>query len=160
MCLVRDSVELGAGGGLVSLAIALALRQRSDPSVNARIFVTDQEPMMALIERNVALNGLDNALVSPLLLDWAEPLPFVLSSAPFKVDIVLAADCVYFEPAFPLLLKSLDQLMGEKTVCFFCFKKRRRADMHFLKMARKLFNFEDVEDDPDRSTWSRQGLFL
>lgn len=79
----------------------------------------------------------------------------------FKPDIILAADCVYFEPAFPLLLQTLQDLLAlePSAIVFFCFKKRRRADMQFLKAARKSFTVTEIEDE-DRPVFSREGLFL
>jgi hypothetical protein len=79
----------------------------------------------------------------------------------FQPDVILAADCVYFEPAFPLLLTTLSDLL---TLCpsatiYFCFKKRRRADMKFLKKAQKAFNVVEIYDE-DRPVFSRDGLFL
>jgi hypothetical protein len=76
-------------------------------------------------------------------------------------DIILAADCVYFEPAFPLLMQTLKDLLAlvPTATVFFCFKKRRRADMQFLKAARKAFIVTEVEDE-DRPVYSRDGLFL
>lgn len=50
--------------------------------------------------------------------------------------------------------------MGEETVCYLCFKKRRRADMGFVKAARKVFDVMDVEDDPDKGVWKREGVFM
>ena len=78
-----------------------------------------------------------------------------------KPNVILAADCVYFEPAFPLLLATLEELLGlcKDAVIYFCFKKRRRADMLFIKNARKKFVVEEI-DDQDRETFSREGLFL
>ena len=78
-----------------------------------------------------------------------------------KPDVILAADCVYFEPAFPLLLATLTELLdlSPTATIYFCFKKRRRADMQFLKNAQKTFRVEEVPDD-DRPVFSRQGLFL
>ena len=75
--------------------------------------------------------------------------------------MILAADCVYFEPAFPLLLTTLEELLElcKDAVIYFCFKKRRRADMQFIKNARKKFVVEEI-DDQDRGTFSREGLFL
>lgn len=70
------------------------------------------------------------------------------------------ADCVYFEPAFPLLQKTLSDLIGPDTVCYFCFKKRRRADMHFMKAAKKMFDIQDVADDPDRDVYARENITL
>jgi Lysine methyltransferase len=44
-----------------------------------------------------------------------------------KPDVILAADCVYFEPAFPLLVNTLDILAGKDTEILFCYKKRRKV---------------------------------
>jgi hypothetical protein len=68
---------------------------------------------------------------------------------------------VYFEPAFPLLQATLAELLALRpaAVIYFCFMKRRRADMQFLKQARRRFWVSEVEDDA-RPIWSRQGLHL
>jgi hypothetical protein len=45
-----------------------------------------------------------------------------------RPDLILAADCVYFEPAFPLLVQTLsDLVIDEKTEVLFCYKKRRKV---------------------------------
>jgi len=44
-------------------------------------------------------------------------------------DVVCAADCVYFEPAFPLLVKTLSDLVDDKTEVLFCYKKRRKVSL-------------------------------
>jgi hypothetical protein len=112
--------------------------------------------MFDLMKRNISLNGLD-ARVTASIYDWGTATP---SQLPAHPDIILAADCVYFEPAFPLLQQTLIDLIGENTVCYFCFKKRRRADLHFMKTAKKMFEVRQVEDDPDREVYSRENLFL
>jgi hypothetical protein len=112
--------------------------------------------MFDLMNRNISLNNLTTH-VSASIYDWGEPTPPELPSHP---DIILAADCVYFEPAFPLLQQTLKDLIGDSTVCYFCFKKRRRADAQFMKVARKMFDVAEVEDDPDKGVWEREALFL
>jgi hypothetical protein len=112
--------------------------------------------MFQLMKQNIALNDLTSK-VSATIYDWGTPTPSVLPKHP---DIVLAAECVYFEPAFPLLQETLKDLIGDKTVCYFCFKKRRRADLQFMKVAKKMFDVKEVEDDPDKEVYSRQRLFL
>lgn len=94
-----------------------------------------------------------------LSLPRGEPLPQQVQDQ--KPNIILAADCVYFEPAFPLLLATLEDLLAlnEEAVIFFCFKKRRRADMQFMKNARKKFLVEEIED-VEREKFSTEGLFL
>lgn len=88
-----------------------------------------------------------------------EPLPQEVLD--FRPDIILAADCVYFEPAFPLLLQTLKDLLVlvPSATVFFCFKKRRRADMQFLKAAKKAFTVAEINDE-DRPVFTRDGLFL
>ena len=88
-----------------------------------------------------------------------EPLPAEIVA--LKPDTILAADCVYFEPAFPLLLQTLKDLLAlePNATIYFCFKKRRRADIHFIKAAKKNFNITELEDE-DRPVFNRQGLFL
>lgn len=78
-----------------------------------------------------------------------------------KPNLVLAADCVYFEPAFPLLLTTMEELLElcSDAVIYFCFKKRRKADLQFMKKAKKKFAVEEIEDQ-DRITFSRESLFL
>ncbi|KAF2846333.1 hypothetical protein T440DRAFT_458688 [Plenodomus tracheiphilus IPT5] len=146
----KTILELGAGGGLVGLTVALGCR------FQGRLHITDQEPMFDLMKRNIDLNGLNSRVVASIY-DWGTPTP---SHLPRHPDVILAAECVYFEPAFPLLQQTLKDLIGEKTVCYFCFKRRRRADLTFMKTARKMFHVEEVTDDPDKDIWSREKLFL
>jgi hypothetical protein len=133
-----------------SLAVALGCR------TNTILHITDQESMFDLMQRNIVLNDL-SLRVAALIYDWGAPTPSQLLAHP---DIILAADCVYFEPAFPLLQQTLKDLIGPNTVCYFCFKKRRRADLQFMKVARKMFDVKEVDDDPDRDIYSRKGFFL
>lgn len=142
------------------LAISIGL---SDPSLGrhgASVTVTDIPAMLPLINANIALNP-TKISVQSLPLSWGEPLPADQSlKAP---NIILAADCCYYEPAFPLLLDTLDELLGQASdVCaYFCFKKRRKADLGFLKMARKRLDVRDGGlDDPKRKVWQREGIFL
>lgn len=122
------------------------------------VYITDQDAMLELMRRNIELNGLaETGRVKAVVYDWGSKPPGELPSQP---DVILAADCVYFEPAFPLLQQTLRDLIGERTTCYFCFKKRRRADLQFMKSVRKDFDVEEVMDEPDRQTYARQNVFL
>jgi protein N-lysine methyltransferase METTL21A len=112
--------------------------------------------MLELMERNIRLNNL-HSVVQAVVYNWGEPKP---SGLPAQPDIVLAADCVYFEPAFPLLQATLRELLSENTICYFCFKKRRRADLQFIKTTRKIFNVTEIQDDHDKEIYSRENIFL
>lgn len=69
--------------------------------------------------------------------------------------MLLAADCCYLEETFPLLLSTMEELIGEKTVCYFCYKRRRRADKDMMKMVRKVFEVREVE-----GRWQTERVFL
>lgn len=147
---LNNRVELGAGGGLVGLAVARGC-QTDKP-----IYITDQEPMMQLMQDNISLNDLSTK-VKPVLLDWGIPSPAEIPEHP---EIVLAADCVYFEPAFPLLISTLQELLGPDTICYFCFKRRRRADLRCIKMIKKLFNVTEINRFSTCDGYNRENLFL
>ncbi|OAK95940.1 hypothetical protein IQ06DRAFT_297444 [Phaeosphaeriaceae sp. SRC1lsM3a] len=146
----KTIVELGAGGGLVGLAVALGCK------TDEILHITDQEPMFELMKRNISLNDLESRVTASIY-DWGAATPPQLPAHP---DVILAADCVYFEPAFPLLQQTLSDLIGKNTVCYFCFKKRRRADLQFMKVAKKMFDVKQVDDDPNKEIYSRENLFL
>ena len=105
--------------------------------------------MLALMQRNIASNHLTSR-VTAVVYDWGTPVPkpilqsFEGTKQHWHPDVVLAADCVYFEPAFPLLLETLSDLLGPETVCYFCFKKRRKADWRFIKQMQKQFDAKPV----------------
>lgn len=143
-------MEIGAGGGLVGLAVARGCR------TDKPIYITDQEPMMKLMEDNVQLNLLTTK-VKPALLDWAMPPS---PEIPIHPDIVLAADCVYFEPAFPLLVSTLQSLLGPDSVCYFCYKRRRRADLRCIKTIKKLFDVAEIKSFSKCDGYNRENLFL
>ncbi|KAG8677317.1 Protein-lysine N-methyltransferase efm6 [Fusarium poae] len=145
-------LELGAGGGLIGLAIALECSLRNP------LLVTDQLEMYELMQHNIELNNLQDK-AKAMVLNWGEDLPAAVLEQ--KPDVILAGECVYFEPAFPLLMSTLKALLelNPNAVVYFCFKKRRRADMNFVKMAKKAFKVEEIFDE-DRPVFQRQGLFL
>lgn len=137
---------------------AAAANGTADTAPEFPMYITDQLPMFALMGHNIQLNGLQRD-VKPLILNWGEPLPDeVVQQRP---NAILAADCVYFEPAFPLLLQTLEDLLAlaDDVVIYFCFKKRRRADQQFIKKAQKKFCITEVVDE-DRPVFSRDALFL
>ena len=45
--------------------------------------------------------------------------------------------------------------MGEDTLCYFCYKKRRRADKEMVRKLSKLFEVEEI-----KGRWDKDGVFL
>ncbi|KAI1792969.1 putative methyltransferase-domain-containing protein [Ganoderma leucocontextum] len=143
----KNVLELGSGTGLVGLIAG---------HLGARVWITDQAPLLDIMKRNVALNSLDGR-VAVAELNWGEPIP---GSIP-KPDLILAADCVYFEPAFPLLVQTLTELVADSsTDVLFCYKKRRKADKRFFTLLKKSFIWDPVTDDPQREIYSRDAISL
>ncbi|KAJ3758049.1 putative methyltransferase-domain-containing protein [Lentinula raphanica] len=143
----KHVVELGSGTGLVGL-IAAKLGA-------GRVWITDQASLLDIMQQNLSLNRLQcNCEVAEL--NWGTSIPTAMSSP----DVILAADCVYFEPAFPLLVRTLDSLATDKTQVFFCYKKRRKADKRFFGMLKKKFTWHEVMDDPNRDLYNRESITL
>ncbi|KAK0498436.1 putative methyltransferase-domain-containing protein [Armillaria luteobubalina] len=142
----KTVLELGSGTGLVGIVAA---------SLGARVWVTDQAPLLDIMRQNVLRNHLTSSCTVAEL-NWGEPIP---AGIPVP-DVVLAADCVYFEPAFPLLVQTLCDIYDKKPEVLFCYKKRRKADKRFFAMLKKKFTWEQVMDDPDRETYNRDSITL
>ena len=158
----KSIIEIGAGGGLVGLAVANGCLISND----RKLLITDQIPMLPLMQRNIILNALETK-VDALVYDWGMGIPASVSSwlqpgesgLNVSPDIVLAADCVYFEPAFPLLLQTLTDLIGPTTVCYFCFKKRRKADMRFIRDLMRKFVVQKIDYEGNGQD-RREAIFL
>ncbi|CAA7260255.1 unnamed protein product [Cyclocybe aegerita] len=148
----KSILELGSGTGLVGLAVSVF------PETN--VWITDQAPLLDIMKRNVLLNNL-KATVTVAELNWSVSslLPYVPEDIP-RPDIILAADCVYFEPAFPLLVQTLSDLSDTSTKILFCYKKRRKADKRFFGMLKKKFTWKEVMDDPNRQIYNREAITL
>ncbi|KAF9651274.1 S-adenosyl-L-methionine-dependent methyltransferase [Thelephora ganbajun] len=145
----KTVLELGSGTGLVGLVAGYIGAER--------VWITDQSPLLDIMRQNVQLNSLSST-VTVAELNWGDPLP---PSIPHKYDVILAADCVYFEPAFPLLAKTLADLVPDKSVeVLFCYKKRRKADKHFFTLLTKEFTWTEVADDVNHETYTREAISL
>lgn len=143
-------VELGAGTGLVGLALA-----KLCPEIK-QLTMTDQTPMMSLMEQNIALNNVGH-IVNAEILNWGEDVSESLSN----IDVVVASDCVYLEVAFIPLIETFFSLSHkEDSVIYLMYRKRRSADKRFFQMARKKFDIQDIMDDPKREEYVRNGFRL
>ncbi|KAI0710474.1 putative methyltransferase-domain-containing protein [Fomitopsis betulina] len=144
--------ELGSGTGLVGLVAG---------KLGAEVWITDQAPLLPIMQHNVEMNDLCSR-VHVAELDWGSP---ILQDIP-PASLIIAADCVYFEPVFPLLVKTLADLvagcerMDDHPEVLFCYKKRRKADKRFFTLLKKEFTWTEVDDDPDRDVYAQEAISL
>ncbi|KAJ7095091.1 putative methyltransferase-domain-containing protein [Mycena belliarum] len=110
----KKVLELGSGTGLVGLVAAM---------LGGTVCLTDQAPLLDIMRENVEKNKLSELCVVAEL-NWGDPIPTDIP----RPDVILAADCVYFEPAFPLLVRTLCDLIDVDTEVLFCYKKRRKVN--------------------------------
>ncbi|KAF9468900.1 putative methyltransferase-domain-containing protein [Collybia nuda] len=165
----RNVLELGSGTGLVGLVAG---------KLGGNVWITDQAPLLGIMHRNVLGNKLESTVtvselnwsaLSPLFDHSNASVPYLgyypsrgslVSSNIPSPDLILAADCVYFEPAFPLLVQTLSELVGDTTEVLFCYKKRRKADKRFFTILRKKFSWIEVSDDPHRHIYGQDSITL
>ena len=49
----------------------------------------------------------------------------------------------------------MKDLIGKQTVCYFCYKKRRRADKEMTRMLKRAFDVVEFEGN-----WQKEGMFV
>ncbi|KAI7871981.1 putative methyltransferase-domain-containing protein [Mucor mucedo] len=146
----KTIIEIGAGTGLVGLAVA-----KICPDLK-QLIITDQIAMMNLMQENTKLNNLGH-LVKPKILNWGEEIDQEFLEA----DVILASDCIYMEEAFIPLIETFFALTTNKNaIIYLMYRKRRNADKRFFQMAKKKFEFTDIMDDPNRDVYTRRGFRL
>ncbi|KAL9121218.1 MAG: hypothetical protein Q9187_002227 [Circinaria calcarea] len=144
--------------GKTILALALGFLQAAPGNASTPpILITDLDILLPLQSHNISFNSLPSTAIISTALPWGLPLPPSLPSSHCYPDILLAADCVYYEPAFPLLLETMGAMMSNITICWFCLKKRRRADGVFVKGLRRRFEVREVPLD---AVAGEKGVFL
>jgi len=121
----RHVAELGAGPGLPGLACGHLGA--------AGVALTDRVELVPLMERNIELNGLSsNCRAEPLdwPLAWESPLSAAsrAASGAAPLDVVVAADVVYFEEQDPLIEALSALLVPEHTVLVLAYRQRTDAD--------------------------------
>jgi protein N-lysine methyltransferase METTL21A len=72
--------------------------------------------------------------------DRGEPLPPNMPNP----ELILAADCVYLENTFPLLVQTLSDASETSTEILFCYQKRRKADRRFFALLKKIFSWTEA----------------
>ncbi|KZT61267.1 hypothetical protein CALCODRAFT_24602 [Calocera cornea HHB12733] len=145
-------IELGAGTGLVSLALSALVPTLRHVSVT----ITDLASAIPLVEYNIQLNSrlLDGIRVTATTLDWEEELPErIISTGPFH--LILMSDVTYNTASFPALLKTLRalQLLSQQedgnTLALLAYKERDPAERDLWVMMEEMgIGFNRLDEIP------------
>jgi len=130
-------IELGAGCGIVSLALCSSF---PPPSVS-HLLLTDLPEAQDILSHNLRNLRSPDESVSHTLLDWSAPLPNEVEARQW--DLVLVADCTYNPDVVPDLVKTLTRLAkrkkgrGRETLVAVALKWRHDSEAVFFELMRK-----------------------
>ncbi|KAF9972489.1 hypothetical protein BGZ73_004397 [Actinomortierella ambigua] len=131
----RKCLELGAGTGLVGIAVAVAFPELEVES-------TDLEEALQLMQQNVDDNAAfllrKNMRVG--FLDWAE----TDRQGVEPVEVLLLADVVYNEVSHAILLQTILDYSDANTKVLLGYKFRHEAEAQFFEEAKKYFDMQVV----------------
>ncbi|SMN22207.1 similar to Saccharomyces cerevisiae YNL024C Putative protein of unknown function with seven beta-strand methyltransferase motif [Maudiozyma saulgeensis] len=156
-CHISRVLELGSGTGVVGLCVSL-LAQQHNLSTDTHVSITDIGGLVPLMQRNIDANKVSGNTNATELM-WGEPL----AKEYRDVDLVLAADCVYLEAAFPLLERTLLELTNQEDnqpMILMTYRRRRKADWKFFKRIKHNFDVIEVTDFSRRSQYLKNRTHL
>ena len=120
-------VELGAGCGIVGIALATMLD-------HCKVLLTDLPEVEEIVLRNLNEAHLKpSSTVEYRTLDWDEP-PSDLCSQP--IDLILVSDCTYNADSLPTLVSVLDRLVrtSPDALVLVALKRRHESEAVFFDL--------------------------
>jgi predicted nicotinamide N-methyase len=131
------AIELGAGLGLTGLfAAGLGL---------GSVILTDLADVCPQLRANAALNPGIAARVTAEPLQWGSA--DVHSPAFAACDVILAADCVYWEELFAPLVDTLTHLTASGAPVLMAHVRRWKRDAKFFKLCQKKLHVEKLYEE-------------
>jgi protein N-lysine methyltransferase METTL21C len=131
------AIELGAGLGLTGLfAAGLGL---------GSVILTDLADVCPQLRANAALNPSIAARVTAQPLQWGSA--DVHNPAFAACDVILAADCVYWEELFAPLVDTLFHLTASGAPVLMAHVRRWKRDAKFFKLCQKRLHVEKLYEE-------------
>jgi hypothetical protein len=122
-------VELGAGCGIVGIALATML-------ANCEVLLTDLPEVSEIVTRNInEASPKSSASIKFQTLDWEDPTPN-LTQGP--IDLILVSDCTYNADSLPALVSILDRLVrgSPGAMALVALKRRHESEAVFFDLMR------------------------
>ncbi|KAJ3272288.1 hypothetical protein HDV01_005827 [Terramyces sp. JEL0728] len=149
MGLIKDSlniIELGAGTGLVGIALAHLLP-------NSTITLTDQESVAPLLKFNVESAKLPNLKAE--ILDWKQP-PLL-----DQYDMIIMSDLITWPELYTPLVNTIDLLCSNDTLIVFSHECRSfEKEQKFYQKLSKKFKFKNVDENDQDPVYRSDDLYL
>lgn len=124
-----QAVELGAGCGIVGIALATMLP-------NCDVLLTDLPEVEEIVTHNVqAASPQPSSQIRFQTLDWDEPPPDLFSQ---PIDLILVSDCTYNADSLPTLVSVLVQLVrtSPEALVLVALKRRHESEAIFFDLMR------------------------
>lgn len=122
-------VELGAGCGIVGIALATML-------ANCEVLLTDLPEVSEIVTRNInEASPKSSASIKFQTLDWDDPTPN-LTRRP--IDLILVSDCTYNADSLPALVSVLARLVrgSPGAMVLVALKRRHESEAVFFGLMR------------------------
>lgn len=148
----RKVVELGAGVGLVGMALAV---------LGADVVLTDQEYALPLLRKNVQVNfegDQSHGSTAPRVEEcqWGEPLKGVLSEWQKRTDVIVFSDVLYHESSFLLLMQSLRALAAPTCDVYFTYETRNAGiEAGFLSVLSAEFDVRVIARQDNQEVFAK-----
>ncbi|KAG5185602.1 methyltransferase-like protein 21A-like protein [Tribonema minus] len=137
------ALELGAGLGLTGLfAAAMGI---------GHVVLTDLPEVCDQLRANIRLNEIGNSHVRAAPLAWGTD-DVDGDAVAGGCDLVLAADCVYWEALFAPLEDTLAWLTRRGAVVLMAHVRRWKRDARFFKQCRRRMHVEVLHESVEHST--------
>lgn len=124
-----QAVELGAGCGIVGIALATMLD-------HCDVLLTDLPEVEEIVTLNIKeARPQPSSLVHYQTLDWDEPPPNLCSR---PIDLILVSDCTYNADSLPTLVSVLDRLVrtSPEALVLVALKRRHESEAVFFDLMR------------------------
>lgn len=122
-------VELGAGCGIVGIALATML-------ANCEVLLTDLPEVSEIVTRNInEASPKSSASIKFQTLDWEDLTPN-LTSGP--IELILVSDCTYNADSLPALVSVLNRLVqgSPGALVLVALKRRHESEVVFFDLMR------------------------